>query len=187
MVKGIICFETGEFAPYLTSDAFNAQPLLQFMESAMDVKVIYRHIATLEELTFYLKKIGEQHFRNQYDVVYFSSHGSKGNIKLIGAKKPVTLDMIAEVAKEHDSFKERHVHFSSCETFSCDDELIRQFKRSTGALTVSGYEETVDATQAYINELAYFHQLQSFSTVQTIKKHMGDYQSQLDKLGFKIY
>jgi hypothetical protein len=187
MEKGIICFETGEFAPYKTCDAFNALPLLQFIEKTMDVKFIYRQIATFDELSYYLKKIGNKHFRNDYGVVYFSTHGSPGHIHLVGNAKDISFDDIAEVAGVNESFKGQHVHFSSCETLNCDEDVIRRFKRDTGAKSISGYEETVNAAQAYINELAYFHQIFNFSTLQTIRKHMDDYQSQLNKLGFKIY
>ena len=34
--------------------------------------------------------------------------------------------------------------------------------------------------------LAYFHQIFLYSTVSTYKKHMADYQQQLNKLGFTI-
>ncbi len=41
MEKGIICFETGEFAKYSTENRFAALPLLEFMKQAMGIDFIY--------------------------------------------------------------------------------------------------------------------------------------------------
>lgn len=187
MKKGIICFETGEFAKHRTSDQFDALPLLQFMQKAMDIEFIYRQIATREELMFYLKKIGEQHFLNSYGVVYFSFHGAPETLCFLqSGKSIITLDELGDIASQYNSFNGRHVHFSTCETLNCEVETIKRFKRQVKAKTVSGYTESVDSTAAFINELAYFHQIFEDYTAPTIKKHMSDYQKQLSKLGFKI-
>lgn len=187
MEKGIICFETGEFAKNSTENQFVALPLLEFMKQAMEIDFIYRQIATRQELEYYLKKIGEKRFQNKYDVVYFSFHGEPGNLCLTqNGKRRISFDDLVEMAVPHESFLHRHIHFSSCETLNCDEELIRRFKRNVGAKTVSGYTESVDSTAAFINELAYFHQIFLYSTVATYKKHMADYQQQLNKLGFTI-
>jgi hypothetical protein len=95
--------------------------------------------------------------------------------------------MLAEESAGNESLLGRHVHFSSCETLKCDEEDIMYFKRNVGAKTVSGYTKEVDATQAYINEILYFNQIFRYSTVQTIKKHMENLQSEINKLGFQIY
>jgi hypothetical protein len=186
MEKGIICFETGEFAKYRTENQFYALPLLQFLESTMDIKYIYRQIATFEELRYYMKIIGAKHFQNDFGVVYFSFHGCPGSIALKGTGN-ISLDMLAEESAGNESLLGRHVHFSSCETLKCDEEDIMYFKRNVGAKTVSGYTKEVDATQAYINEILYFNQIFRYSTVQTIKKHMENLQSEINKLGFQIY
>ena len=187
MEKGIICFETGEFAKYRTENQFAALPLLEFMKQAMGIDYIYRQIATRQELEYYLKKIGDKHFQNKFGVVYFSFHGEPENLCLSqNGKSNVSFDDLAEIAAPYESFLDRHIHFSSCETLKCDDDIIRKFKRNIGAKTVSGYTECVDSTAAFINELAYFHQIFSYSSLATIKKHMADYQNQLSKLGFTI-
>lgn len=177
MGKGIICFETGEFAKYSTKNQFAALPLLEFMKQAMSIDYIYRQIATRQELEYYLKKIGDKRFQNNFDVIYFCFHGEPGSLFLTqNGKSLVSLDDLAEMAAPYESFLHRHIHFGSCETLNCDDEIIRRFKRNVGAKTVSGYTESVDSTAAFINELAYFHQIFLYSTVATYKKHMEDYQ-----------
>ncbi|MBD5234661.1 MAG: hypothetical protein HDS65_10895 [Bacteroidales bacterium] len=188
MRKGIICLETGEFEKYRTEDQFKAQPLLEFMKQAKIIDdYIYRQIATRQELEYYLKKIGDKHYLNKYGVVYFSFHGEPENICLSqNGKNNVSFEDIAEMVAPYDSFKDRHIHFSSCETLNCEDAVIKQFKRNTGAKSVSGYTEEVDVVGAFINELAYFHQIFSDWTMYTVKKHMSDYQKQLCKLGFTI-
>ena len=73
MEKGIICFETGEFAKYSTENQFTALPLLEFMKQAMGIDYIYRQIATHQELEYYLKKIGDKRFQHKFDVVFSKS------------------------------------------------------------------------------------------------------------------
>lgn len=185
--RGIICFETGEFAKYNTADQFKAQPLLEFMKQQMHVDYIYRQIATRQELEYYLQKIGEKHYQNKFGIIYFSFHGTPGHLCLSqNGKNDLSFDDIAEMVAPYQSFSGRHIHFSSCETLNYEEEKIKNFKRNTGAKTISGYTKTVDSNPAFINELAYFHQITNYS-LPTIKKHMQDYQSQIDKLGFTIY
>lgn len=186
MNKGIICFETGEFEAWNTKDMFHALPLLQFLKEAWDVEFIYRQIVTEQELAYYINKIGEQHFKNKYGIVYFSFHGRPESICLKGSKEDITLEKLAEMATANDSFEGRDVHFSSCETFDCDEDAIRRFKRETKARSVSGYTKEVDSVSAYINELAYFDQLIRFATPATVRRHMADYTNQLAKLGFRM-
>lgn len=186
MVNGIICFESGEFKSHLTKDEFYARPLLEFLEKTHTVQTIYRNIATLHELQFYFEKIGNKKFHNEYQAVYLSFHGAPQSINLKGSGN-ISLEAIAEEAAATDAFTNRHVHFSSCHTLDCDERIIRDFKRTTGAKSVSGYTKVVDTVSAYINELAYFDQLIRYETGATVKKHMADYQSQLNKLGFCIY
>lgn len=187
MEKGIICFETGEFAKYSTENQFAALPLLEFMKQAMGIDYIYRQIATRQELEYYLKKIGEKRFQNKFNVVYFSFHGMPENLCITqNGNSLVSFDDLAEMSAPYESFLQRHIHFSSCETMNCDYEVIRSFKRKVGAKTVSGYTESVEPTAAFINELAYFHQIFLYTTIATYKKHMADYQQQLNKLGFTI-
>lgn len=184
--KGIICFETGQFASHRTDDEFYAKPLLDFIKDAWDVDVIYRQIATLQELEFYLKQIGKESFLKKYGIIYLSFHGSKGAINLKGTGN-VTLDYLMETVAHYNSFYDRHVHFSSCETLKIDEADIKDFKRNTGAASVSGYTKVVDSVSAYINELAYFDQIMRFKSLSTIKEHMSNYQNQLDKLGFTLF
>lgn len=187
MENGIICFETGDFKKYNTTNEFYALPLLEFMKNEMGIEFIYRQVATRQELEFYLKKIGDKHFKNKYNVVYFSFHGRPENIFLTHDERSnVSLDDLAEMGAPYESFLDQHIHFSSCETLDCDDSLIKTFKRNVGAKTVSGYTKCVNTTPAFINEFAYFHQIFTFNTLTTIKKHMENYDVQLSKLGFKI-
>lgn len=188
MIKGIICFETGEFASYRTENQWNALPLLKFMESEMHIPYIYRQIATRQELEYYLNKIGEDHFKNKFDVVYFCFHGSPGQICLDKRGKiTLTLDDLAELGAVKKVFLNRHIHFGSCETMDCNEDDIKEFRRNVGAKSVSGYTKCVMSDAAFINELAYFHQIKNFQSIQTLKKHMSNYQAELNKLGFIIY
>ena len=185
MKKGIICFETGQFRSHNTDNEFYALPLLQYLEQAWHIPYIYRQIASAEDFEYYFKKISQPHFQNKYGIIYFSFHGDSANIQLPTGN--VSLNEIADMAAEYDAFKDRHIHFSSCETMNCDEDIIRNFKRITKAETVSGYTECVNSVKASVNELAYFDQILSYKTVGTVAKHMQGYQEILDKLGFRIF
>ena len=187
MEKGLICIQTGEFAKYRTDNQFAALPLLEFMKQQMGIDYIYRQIVTRQELEYYLKKIADKHFQNKFSVVYFSFHGEPENLSLTqNGKNNISLNDIADMVAPYESFLNRHIHFSTCETLKCDEEIIKRFKKIVGAKTVSGYTECVDSTAAFINELAYFHQIFNYTSIATYKKHMADYQNQLNKLGFTI-
>ncbi len=185
METGIICFETGQFRSYNTDNEFYALPLLQYLEQAWHIPYIYRQIVSVEDFKYYFKKISQTHFQAKYGIIYFSFHGDSANIQLPTGS--ISLNEIAEMAAEYDTLKNRHIHFSSCETMKCDEEVIRSFKRITKAETVSGYTTCVDSVKASVNELAYFDQILRYKTVGTVAKHMRDYQAILDKLGFCIF
>lgn len=185
---GIICFETGEVQSRTTKDQFSARTLLQFLKEAKKIdEFIYRQIVTREELSYYINQIGTKSFKNKYNIVYFSFHGEPEKICLnLKSGETVSFDDIADMASHNNSLSDRHIHFSSCETMKTDESIIKRFKRDIQAKTVSGYTKCVDSTDAYINELAYFNQILSYSSISTIKKHMADYQNQIAKLGFTI-
>ena len=106
MERGIICFETGEFAQRRTENEFYALPLLQFLESALGIPYIYRQIATRQELEYYLNKIGEQHYHNKFGVVYFSFHGEPENICLRrNGHDNISLEDLAEMGAISEAFK----------------------------------------------------------------------------------
>lgn len=185
MKTGIICFETGQFRSYNTDNEFYAQPLLQYLEQAWHIPYIYRQIVSIEDFEYYFKKIAQTHFQDKYGIIYFSFHGDPSNIQLPTTN--VSLNEIAEIAAKYKTFNGRHIHFSSCETMKCDEDVIRRFKRVTKAETVSGYTTCVDSVQSSVNELAYFDQIFQYKTVGTIANHMQNYQEILDKLGFLIF
>lgn len=185
MKNGIICFETGQFRDYNTDNEFYAFPLLQYLEQARHIQYIYRQIASIEDFKYYFKKISQSRFQDKYGIIYFSFHGNSAGIQLPDGD--VSLNEIANIAAEFGAFEGRHIHFSSCETLKCNEDLIKRFKRKTKAETVSGYTTCVDCVKSSVNELAYFDQIFNYKTVGTVAKHMHNYQAILDELGFCIF
>lgn len=188
MEKRIICFDTGEIKGVQTEKEFSVLPLLQFMESAWDIKYVYRQIVTFQEMVYYFKQIGDSRFQKDcnYGVVYFNFPGFPESVLLRGSGN-IPLDSIAEEAAATNALLNKHVHWGFCKTLCCDDNTIHRFKCNTGARSVSGYTETVNSVSAYINELAYFCQIFQKGTVTTIKTRMNDFPSQLLQSGFCIY
>ena len=60
---------------------------------------------------------------------------------------------LIDFANENEGiFRGKFVHFGSCRTFKMNDSEIKQFKRLTGAIMVSGYERNVEITTSFIFE-----------------------------------
>lgn len=116
---------------------------MQYLEQAWHIPYIYRQIASVEDFKYYFKKISQLHFQSKYGIIYFSFHGDSANIQL--PTGTVSLDEIAEIAANYEAFKGRHIHFSSCETMKCEEDIIRRFKKETKAETVSGYTACMDS------------------------------------------
>lgn len=183
------CLETEwYFSKVRLQDPFTSEPILKILENAYDSKYIYRRVATRSELEYFLKRLKLKSF-SDYDVVYFPFHGGESCIKLEGEGRSaknnlVTLDELAEMAD--GAFDGRIVHFSSCETLSSEEDVLR-FKRGTKAALVSGYSKSVDCMRSTIADLAYFDMLHNFA-ISGIKTTMPKHNTEICKeLGFKIY
>lgn len=153
MIKGIICIES---ELQVTSRGhrltLNSEPLIRFIHEMYEIPYIYRRVATLSELKYYLKEFRKKEYKNNYDVLYFSFHGNTRAIQLEGEKKLLTLNELVEI--EEDVFVDRVVHFSSCRTLLGDEQKLKDFKNSSGAKSVSGYTKSVDSALSAIHDVA---------------------------------
>ncbi len=189
---GIICIETEwEHTVESSQSSLHTKALLEFFEKSYKCDVIYRRVATRQELRYYLKRFSLKPYKEKYSILYFSFHGNTHSIILEGEKnKEMTLDELADMANEaNNCFSKRTVHFSSCRTFIGSEKYIEDFKSKTGALFVSGYTTTVDSVLSAIHDIAYFdqifrHQVKTALTASAMERY---YKGLGDKLGFKMF
>ena len=190
MAKGIFCLESDwDFlkTPKLLSNS-TIEPMLEFLNKHEKLQYVYRKVATKDELLYCLKQLKKKEFDN-FQIVYLSFHGKKQKISLAGEPKNshIDLDELADVAK--GAFKNRYVHFSSCETFVGTEEIFERFKKRTGAINVTGYTTKVDYTLSAILDIAWFNELNSIRTNVDRAKTSFDnrYKGLIDELGFIKY
>lgn len=135
--NGIFCLE-GEWDSDLRKRQ-SIEPLLAFLESTGEVKVIHRDVATVEEVQRYLRLWRQQRY-NDYCVLYLAAHGDKGKIWW-SSRNTSTLEDLAEALE--DTAKGCYVYFGSCLTLF-DREDVMRFAERTGARGVLGYRREVD-------------------------------------------
>ena len=190
MKKGIICLETEwEVTTKRNRRDMDTNSMLRFLHEVHKIPFIYRTVATKEELSYYLKKFNTVESHDKYSILYFSFHGEMHTIQLEGGKrneKAVSLSDLAEIGGS--VFRDRLVHFSSCNTMLKSDSMINDFKEETGAKIVSGYTKEVDTMLSCIHDLSLFDTFLSYKQVPAIKRRMETVYNGLSKeLGFKIY
>ena len=152
---GIICLET-DWEYTRNRMSLHTEPLLEFLGKAWKCRFIYRRVATLSELQFYLNKFNTQKNKADYPIFYLSFHGDTRSIQL-EADTLVTLDELAKMAD--GCFDGRHIHFSSCCTLLGGEKQLAKFKNEVGAKSVSGYTKKVNGVLSAINDIAYIDQI----------------------------
>lgn len=186
---GIICLETEwEHTVKRNKRSINTKPLLDFLEKSSGCKVIYRRVATKNELQYYLKRFNLVEYNN-YSIFYLSFHGDTHSIFLEGEKgndAMLTLSDLSQMAG--DTFRNRFVHFSSCRTLLGSGKELEDFKNVTGAKHISGYTKSVDGILSAINDIAYFDRIFNYATTKGVASAMNKLYSGLgEELGFRMY
>ena len=133
---GIFCIE-GEWEKKLT-DQSSIQPLVQFLANGEGLlPPIYRRVATKESLNHFVSQWRE--YKN-YSIGYLSFHGKEGSICL--GKEDMKLSELGDLLK--GACKNKHLILSSCETLAVKSSELAEFRRITGARSVSGYRKCPD-------------------------------------------
>lgn len=156
-MAGIICIETEwEITTKGNRRNLNTEPLIKFISDLYCVPYIYRRVATLSELTYYLKQFQKKEYQ-KYNVLYFSFHGDTHAIQLEGEKEALTLFELQEEGGQ--VFNNRYVHFSSCRTLLGSEIVSQQFKKESGAKLLTGYTKSVDEDLSAIHDIALIGEL----------------------------
>ena len=187
--NGIICLETEwEHTVEKNKRSIHTKPLLEFLEKSSGCEIIYRRVATKNELQYYLRRFNLAKYDN-YSIIYLSFHGDTHSIFLEGEKGDDAVLKLSDLASLSDGvFKDRFVHFSSCRTFLGREKDLEEFKTETGAKCISGYTKKVNGILSAINDIAYFDWIFNCVTMKGLESAMDKLYSGInDELGFKIY
>ncbi len=187
MIKGIICIESElQITKRCHRLTLNSEPLIRFIHEMYKVPYIYRRVATLSELDYYLKEFRKKEYINNYDVLYFSFHGSTRAIQLEGEKKLLTLSDLIEIGK--DVFEDRVIHFSSCRTMLGYGEKLKEFKKISKAKSVSGYTKSVDSALSAIHDVALIDAFININQLPAVFRRMSKLYGNLEEqLGFRHF
>ena len=116
-----------------------------------------------------------------YSIIYFSLHGESNKIKL--SDEDISLDELAELA--NGAFKDKIVHFSSCETIKISKRQQNNFLYQTSTLLMSGYKEEVDFVESAALELIYFDKCQDYKMSNSLEDYMKKhFKGLIKKTGF---
>ena len=184
-MAGIICIETEwEITTKGNRRNLNTEPLIKFISDLYCVPYIYRRVATLSELTYYLKQFQKKEYQ-KYNVLYFSFHGDTHAIQLEGEKEALTLLELQE--KGGQVFNNRYVHFSSCRTLLGSENVSQQFKKESGAKLLTRYTKSVDEDLSAIHDIALIGELLKRKQIAPMIKALKEnYEGLEKKLGFKV-
>lgn len=120
---------------------YSARPVPQFLHDLHGLQYIFRDIGTVEELKFYMTKWLQSTY-GQYQVGYFSFHGSPGALALPdGRKAGITLEDLADWID--GNAQGRIIHFGACSVMRLSTGRLNEFRVATGARAVTGYRRDV--------------------------------------------
>lgn len=141
------------------TDRASVVDVLNYLEKVNDYKCFHRRIATKEEFFYHLRRTKFK----KYKIVYLTFHGSKNKIYTTNSAKDEGIEL-EELLEYRKFFKDKIVHFGSCETLKMSPEEIIDFRKDLGAKVVSGYTKSVDWMDSGILDLAYFNLWGTYKT-----------------------
>lgn len=184
-MKGIICLETEfELTGKSSRRALNTEPLLHFLSNTHGIPYIYRKVATIEELKYYMTHFAKKKYANNYNIYYFSFHGDTHLIQFESGES-LDLDDLGKLA--NGIFEGKFVHFGSCRTMLGSLSAVEEFRLNTRAKFVSGFTKSVPCDLCAIHDAAFISEILTCKQMPTIINHMDKYYGGLQKkLGFRF-
>lgn len=176
-------------------DNASVRSMFEFIENyaALGVSVIYRTVATYDELRYYLSQMPKEMY-SEYDIIYLAFHGLKGKIQLHEAKDKntiarfVSLEELGEMCDE-GWLSDKHVLFGTCLTMAASEKRVRDFMDKSGAKFVAGYSKTVEFARSSILDIALITEiLMPKPKNKTLEERMASrYSGLMEELGMRIY
>lgn len=168
LAAGVFAFEGDPEVDLRASHS--VRPVLQFLSDLEVLKFIHRDIGTPEELEFYVKKWTQKKY-SQYQVGYFSFHGSPGELWFPDNRRSgISLDDLADWI---DGRAEgRIIHFGACSVMRLGDSRLRDFLERTGARAVTGYRKDVDNLESMAFDALMFGALCHYKRISKVEQRL---------------
>lgn len=186
--KGIFCLEISDWFGTMKKKN-TVEPVLELLHhSPLEVPYIYRDVATIEELNFYLKKWTLAEY-GKYPILFLAFHGAPGKIFLPQSNKAVKIDELLNVLK--GKCHRKIIHFGACRVFNLQTNFLKTVLSKFDALAISGYSAEVDWVTSTVFETLFLAELQknamTKSGVTAVKNRIKEFTPHLSKkLGFKM-
>lgn len=186
-MKKIFCLETEwEQTEECLKEKSSVLPLLDFIHNTLDIDYIFRNVATYDDFEYYINHLHSSRYKD-YDYVYLCFHGQKRHISFANG---INHDILDLAVKHQNIFKDKIVHFGCCSTLNVDEDVIKSFKRTTGAKIVTGYARPVNFMESFIFEMWLINYISNNSTsrAQTIvNKAFKEMPFFADRFSFTAY
>lgn len=177
----IFCLE-GEWEKSL-KPKYSVESYLKYLDEILGIRYIYRKVNSPDSLRKYLKALKRNEYED-YKMVYLAFHGKTSQIELDHIDA-LNLDQLAEIAG--DSFNNRIIHFGSCRTLLGSETRLLEFKKSTGAIMISGYTKSVDFFDSSLLDMAYLKKIVSYKDPRDIEEFLKkNHPILVKRLGFKV-
>lgn len=180
-IKGLFCLETHIWGG--PKSHASIEPTLQLLDRYWDVppeaRYVHHSVATGMELLYCLQEYCDPDSGfDTHPILILSFHGFSGDKGKapgihMGSGEEVDLDTIAECMER--GCDNRIVYFSSCDTMKVDKRRLRTFLKTTGALAVCGYEQSVPWVASAAFEVMFLGLLQSDFNWEDYLEHGDDY------------
>lgn len=188
-MKKIFCLETEWYQDdtALLHES-SVKSLLDFVKNCrgFGIQSTFRQVATRSDFDYYINFLRNEEY-DDYDMVYLCFHGNKGKIDFANGQSK-TLNSFAFYEK--DIFRNRYVHFDSCNTLNKPASEIKEFKKKVGARIISGFSKEVPFSTSSLFEIWLISTLHDNPSITArelnalAKTEMAYYVS---VLGFKAY
>lgn len=157
-VKGIFCLE-GDWVVDMRQ-TFSVVHLLNYLQNALGVPYIHRHVGSRAELEYRLTLWRLKRYRN-YPILSLNFHGDPNYIWLPESREAgqgMSLEALAELLE--DACEGRIIHFGSCSTLKTHGNHLNAFLKRTGALAVCGYTTDIEWLPSAALDILLFGKLQ---------------------------
>lgn len=158
-------------------DKMSVIEILRFLKNTLDIDYFHRKVATKEEFFYHLENTSNE----KYDIIYFPFHGSKGLLDFQNGEIE-----LRELEQYKSFFKNKIVHFGSCQTLNYYKPELVALKQSLNAKAISGYKKDVDWIDSMLLEVAYFTWWQRYKSrsIDLHKTFKDNYKTLYKRLGF---
>lgn len=143
MAGGIFCIENWS-ADLRSQDTVG--PLLDFLASHGDARVIRQRVSTTGELRLYMRRFSDL---KSYQIAYLALHGARG--KVCVGNMSLEIEHLVSASGGDDAVIDltgKILYLGSCASLSVSRERLQRLRERTGAAAICGYTKYAEWHEA---------------------------------------